>query len=353
MLSKFTGVLKERRLPYFIEWRRTKLINRTHYFSNVLFCFFSEKKARKKITFKCGFHGETGGVFAIASIANLLADLYDVEFITYPSSNYNRFLNRNVRLVRSSAFESELFICDVTCDRAFFECLKRENKKIIVSCHGFLDGLHGLTAERVLGSLSFADKVHFVSYVQQVSFNLNEGSYKIIPNTTKSITKTTQTNNAGCVGNLNEARKNAQESVDIFLGSKLKELHLWSVETDKWKNSRIIIHAWESNKNRIYDSFDVLVFMSEVETFGLVVIEAMSAGVPCVLSNIPAFQQFKNCPGVVVIDEKNFTEAPEILNRLLKDRLEIRQSMMEHFEKNYSTNAVTREWIEFVEAITQ
>lgn len=350
MLNKIFEIINERRLPYFLKKRLTLSINSLYYFLNIFVFLFKQKNA-KKITFNCGFHGETGGVFAIASIANLLSRNYDVEFITYPNSNYNRFLNRSIRFVNSPDLNSNLFICDVSCEHSFFEFLKSNNKKTIVSCHGFLDESHGLTKERVLKTLSFADKVHFVSHVQQDSFNLFEDSYKVIPNTTKAIYKSVQTNNAGCVGNLNEARKNAQGSIDIVLKSNLKKLHLWSAEVDKWQNSRIIVHPWESNKNKIYNSFDILVFMSQLETFGLVVIEAMSAGIPCLLSNIPAFQQFKDCPGVVIIDESNYKEAHEILNGLLENKPKFQQSMITHFEKNYSTEAVTSQWAELIEDV--
>jgi glycosyltransferase involved in cell wall biosynthesis len=60
----------------------------------------------------------------------------------------------------------------------------------------------------------------------------------------------------------------------------------------------------------IYNTFDVLINLSKQETFGMVVIEAMSAGLPCLLSSIPAFEQFRGCRGVRFIDETTSEQAP-------------------------------------------
>jgi glycosyltransferase involved in cell wall biosynthesis len=54
---------------------------------------------------------------------------------------------------------------------------------------------------------------------------------------------------------------------------------------------RLKINGWSNDFKTIYGSFDVLIFPSRFETFGLVVFEAISAGKVCVLSDIPVFRE--------------------------------------------------------------
>lgn len=353
-ISTIQKFIQEKRLPWFIESRIKTGKNLYFYLKSRGLHLFRRANKNKPlvITFSCGFHGETGGVFAIASIANLLANKYHIEFITYPFSNYNKLLSSKVLLVNTPNLESDLFICDASCAHSFFQQLKSLNKRIIVSCHGLLSELHGLESEYVKSSLSFADKVHFVSSIQQDSFHLEKGMYVVIPNTTGRIKKTSRTYNAGCVGNLNEKRKNADKSVAIALKSKAECIHLWSIEKDIWNNPRVITHSWEGNKDKIYNSFDILVFMSQLETFGLVVIEAMSAGIPCLLPSIPVFEQFRECPGITIIDSTDDRQASETLDDMLQNKDKLRESIIEHFEKTYSEHAISEKWFKCISNLT-
>jgi glycosyltransferase involved in cell wall biosynthesis len=214
---------------------------------------------------------------------------------------------------------------------------------VIVSCHGFLKEGHGLNEEHVKTSLDMADKVHFVSQAQQNVFKLPERKHFIIPNTSQQISKTVSTSNIGTFGTLN-SNKNVEESVKIATASNACQIHVWGVEKDIWRNNRIIVHNWEKNRNKIYNSFDVLVFMSKSETFGLVVIEAMSAGIPCLLSNIPAFQEFNDCPGIIIAEDTEITSASTLLNKLLSDKEQVKHEMQQYFQKQYSKNVIAEKW---------
>jgi len=348
-LFNIKNIIQEKRLPWFIEKRMRVGENILFFLKNRTINFFRNASINDiRITFQCGFHGETGGVFAIASIANLLAQRYQVEFLTNPSSNYNRLLSSKICFVETPNMNSDLFICDVTCDHYFLERVKKKGKLLIISCHGLLNESHGLESEQVKKALSFADIVHFVSPFQQDSFQLETGRFEIIPNATKKINKKRRTNNVGCVGNLNEVKKNVIESVNIGLASKADYIHLWSIEKDIWKDSRVVTHNWEKNKDKIYNSFDVLVFMSQVETFGLVVIEAMSAGIPCLLSSIPVFEEFGKCPGVTIIDTDNKENTAAILNEMLENKDKLRDPILEHFTNRYSEDVISEKWFSLV-----
>lgn len=346
MKNKIKNILSERRLPWFLAIRIKEAQNTFYFLLNRamnLFCA-SFNKGTPLISFYCGFHGNSGGTFAIANIANILATKYQVEFVTYPSSNFNRLLNSNIKLVRNPNFSSSVFVSDAESDHGFFEKLKLLDKRLIITCHCFPYESHGLEPKHIIKSLSYADKVHFVSSSQQEAFQLEPKKYEIIPNTTKKINKKTTTNCVGCVGNLNNIQKNVDESVEIALASKAEAIHLWSIKKDVWHNKKVIVHDWESDKEKIYNSFDALVFMSQLETFGLVVIEAMSAGIPCLLSSIPAFEQFRGCPGVKIISSNSHDNAAELLNELLVNKNILGEQMKIYFDKTYSEAAIFQQW---------
>jgi glycosyltransferase involved in cell wall biosynthesis len=352
--GKIYQILSERRIPWIIKSKFEALLNILIYYSNKYYSYKYKGKSalNNTVTFKCGFHGKSGGLYAIATIANMLVKNHNVKFITYPASNINSLLDKNIELVDKIIDDSALYILDVSCDHETYQRIRQSGKPIIVSCHGMFDSAHGLDQAYVRQSLALADITHFVNLVQQESFRIEMGKYVIIPNATRQIDKTIFTNNVGVVGNLDYENKNAKESVDIFMKSKAEVIHLWSGGKNISKSKRVILHQWENNKRKIYNSFDVLVFMGKKETFSLTVIEAMSAGIPCLISAIPAHEQYRNCPGVILVDEKNRSYAHELLNELLEKKSELRKQLIDYWEMNYSEKAVAKQWDFLIETVS-
>lgn len=349
MIKKFLSIIEECRVPWIIKYRYEQLVNSLHYIKK---SYVNRNNYNAiNITFKCGFHGKTGGLYAIASIANMLSEKYMVKFVSYPSSNYNPNLIGKVNIVSVLNFDSDLYVLDVSCDHKTYKQIRQLGKPIIVTCHGRLNEAHGLTPDYVLESLLLSDITHFVNKVQQESFGIEQSKYTVIPNSTSKILKEKVTNNVGVVGNLDDEQKNTNESVEIFIKSNADKIHLWSCNELKYSHERVICHSWENNKNIIFNSFDVLVFMSKNENCPMVVIESLSAGIPCLLSAIPAHEQFKECPGVVLIDDTNRIYAHELLNELLERKTELRNSIIKFWELNYSKEAVSSQWYDLISKI--
>ena len=280
----------------------------------------------------------------MTNLASLLAHRYHVQFLTHPTSSLNPLLGTEVRLSREVANDAEIYIADVTFQSEQLRAQRAAGAKLIVCCHGLPDKLHGLSPQYVSNALELADKVVFVSAFQAQEFNLPPERYSVIPNATRQIEKSRNTGGIGTLGTLNEPRKGAAKTVAIGLRSNARSIHLWGMTDGQHADDRVVIHGWESDKNKIYESFDVLVFLSESETFGMVVIEAMSAGIPCVLSSLEAFQEFRACPGIVLVTEEELPRAHEIVNDLLLRRQEIREKMIAHWQENYSPGAILEKW---------
>lgn len=350
-LLSFLNKLSETKLPWFLSSRIDKFINSYFYFKN-RFSFFIKKRSQShllgRITFNCGFHGTTGAVDSIANVANILSKKYSVEFYSFPASNFNSKLNDSVKIVSKINLNSELFFCDLSCEINFFKELKKLEKKLLLSCHGMLNSQYGLSADKKLEAISYADLVQFVSPVQQLEYQLEKNRYVIVPNMVKPVKKLNFTNSVGAVGNLNLLNKNAEASVNIALASKADKIHLWSLDDDRWDNDRVVVHGWEKNKEKVYASFDVLVFMSKEEALSMVVLEAMSAGIPCLLSNIPAFEQFSGAPGVYLVEPSDINSASDLLNQLLNFKESLKTDIIEYWESNYSERVVSEQWIDLV-----
>lgn len=310
---------------------------------------FKERPAGKEIVFCCGFHGTTGATIAIARIANLLADKYRVSFVAGPFSDYNAMLEKRVKIVPPRYLEEKefsLYICDGHMGLPFFSWLAEREKKSLLTIHGVL------RKENKLEKVYLASKSHLVGEVQFMHHEVDKSRYFVIPNYCEKISKRRYTNNVGIVGRLDDPNKNVSAALTIARLSDASEIHLWGGVDTHSPDSRENFHAWSRDKNRIYDSFDVLISMSKEESMGLTVIEAMSCGIPCVLSDIPGFQIYKNCPGVALVPLGDLDMAIQQVNRFLKTQPEIQAGLVEYWEKHYSQGAVAKKWFREIEALT-
>jgi len=305
------------------------------------------------IEFVCGFHGKSGGPIAIASISNGLAKAFNVSFVLTATSFYARLLSSEIKFTRNIDFSKDVYIVDLSADENLISQIKARNKLIILTIHGLRNALHQLNTAHIDEMLRLADKVHFVGQVQQDSYQLPIESFFIIPNSAQTVIKRQSTGNIGVVGNLDEPRKNAAKSVEIGLRSNCETIHLWSTSKQFTNNSRVIHHSWENDKQKIFDSFDVLVFLSQQETFGLVIAEALSAGLPCVLSKIDAFIPFKSCPGVILVDEADLNIAHTHINHLMQNKESLKPLIQKFFHDNFSQTKISQRWHEKVIELSQ
>lgn len=304
--------------------------------------------AGKRIVFSCDFHGITGATIAIARIANLLATKYSVSFVAGPFSNYNSMLDKRVAIVPQEyldKYEYDLYICDGHTDFPFFFRLAEQNKKCLISIHGIL------RKENKLEKVHLASKSHLVSQVQFMHHKVDRSRYFVIPNYCEKIGKTSNTNNVGIVGRLDDPNKNIAEALAIAKLSDASEIHLWGGVDTKTTGGRVKYHAWARNKNNIYDSFDVLISMSKEESMGLTVIEAMSCGIPCVLADIPGFHIYANCPGVILVPMGDWDMAVEYVNLFLKTKSDLKAELVEYWDKYYSEHAVAEMWFREIETL--
>lgn len=241
--------------------------------------------------------------------------------------------------------EYDLYICDGHTNLPFCYMLVEKNKKFIISYHGII------RRENNLKKVYLATKSHLVSEVQFTNHDVEKSRYFVIPNYCEKIGKTKVTNNVGIVGRIDDPKKNVAEALSIAKLSDASEIHLWGGVESKPADGRIRYHSWSRNKEKIYNSFDVLISMSKEESMGLTVIEAMSCGIPCVLADIPGFQIYKGCPGIALVAFGDWDEAVKTVNDFLKEKSKLKAGLVEHWDKNYSEKAVSARWFREIEAL--
>lgn len=347
---RLPSFLAERRLPWVLASRLVRNRNRTRYALNrATHALRSHRSPRVGVN--CGFQGLSGGATATADIASGLATCFEVSFESCPTSHYNSMVSSQVRLVPELDADADLYLCDVSCDHGFMKRVKDAARPLVVCSHGLPSQLHELDDARVTRSLDLADHTVFVSEVQRAAFGRSADTCSVIPNAVVPVRKRHRSNDVGCVGNLTESRKNVDASIAIARLSGAERIHLWGAGTDRWRDPAVVVHPWERDRDRIYDSFDCLVFMSELETFGLVVIEAMSAGVPCVLNDIPVFRQFADCPGVRLVPARDTRDAALLVDELLERRDELRPHILRHFGERFGREIANCRWRELVERL--
>ncbi|MDR3090478.1 MAG: glycosyltransferase [Desulfobulbaceae bacterium] len=325
-------------LPWRVERELDRICNVFNYYKNNL-----RATHDAEISFYCGFHGRTGGPAAISQIARILSKRYRVEFVSHPTSEYNSILAKSINIVSKPSASSQLMIFDVTAGKEIISNAKKSGKQTLVTCHGFPNTLHGLLESEVRSALDSANHIHFVSQSQQDEFKIPEGKYFIIKNTHQQMIKTRFGNNAGIIGGIDNQAKNLPRSLEIASASDASKVHVWGSDADnRWPTA--VFHPWTNNKHNIYNSIDVLISMSRNETFGMIVSEALSAGVPCLLSDIPAFRSFSECESVRVVAPDDTETAVQCLNALLENKKTLRNIAIKYWQDNLSESVVEQLW---------
>ncbi|UFX46971.1 glycosyltransferase family 4 protein [Bradyrhizobium sp. 41S5] len=95
---------------------------------------------------------------------------------------------------------------------------------------------------------------------------------------------------------------------------------------------------------------DVFVFPTQAETFGLAAVEAASAGIPCVVNDLPVLREvlsYQGQPAAVFVDASNEAEFSAAVSMVLTDRVlsdQLRQSAV-GLKSRYSLDAMIEEYV--------
>jgi glycosyltransferase involved in cell wall biosynthesis len=99
---------------------------------------------------------------------------------------------------------------------------------------------------------------------------------------------------------------------------------------------------------------DVFVFPSQAETFGLAAVEAASAGVPCVVNDLPVLREVLSCegkPAVLYVEASDTAKLSAAVTQVLTNgalRDELRQNARA-LRSRYSLNTMVEEYVQILD----
>ena len=323
-----------------------------------------KKRNGINISFFCNYQQATGATVAIACIANQLARQHNVDAHIKPLGSFSRQLSIRVKQYFSiNDLTGQIVFVDIEQENNTVEQLTGDGKQVILTCHAFPTILHNVPQPKLTRNLALATYIHFVSNYQRAEFVRHypeldiESKSFVIPNFTRKSTKTTSTNSIGIVGLLNREPKNAMRGIQLAQLSNARWIECWGSDNiygldDPGLYTKLRINGWTDNLKNMHSTFDVLLSASRSETFGLVVVEALSAGIPCVLSDIPVYRElYADCKGVVLLSG-NAQQDIQSINHLLDQGQSLKQHIIEFWKDHFSNETIRSAWLDKLEQLT-
>ncbi len=110
------------------------------------------------------------------------------------------------------------------------------------------------------------------------------------------------------------------------------------------------------NKQTIKETlreYDYMVLPSKEEPYGIVLIEAMAAGIPCIVSNSigPSEIITNDKNGFVIDEEVTINSLEKVFRKSINLEYEKYENMSKHCiecSKKYSTETIIKKWIELI-----
>ena len=267
----------------------------------------------------------------------------------------NRWLLAGVDRGKAKLDPPDLYICDRGIKHEDMVRLKRADVPIIASIHGLPTQSHGLGGEEGFRVFDYANTVHFVSDVQAREFQaLGFGlECKIIANASDNLFLPDEVGlepvgRVGMVGYFTRPQKNLLGNLKVASASNASEILVWGPTDISDVSANVKLMGFNPNQREVFNSFDVFVSLSETETFGLSVVQALSAGKECVLSDIPAHRAYADCPGVTLVDVKDHKTAISALNTALGRKGKSRDAVHAFWKTRYSREAVSVQWMDWL-----
>ena len=279
-----------------------------------------------------------------------------VVLTTYDFDKFGSILTLPYRFV----IESHICISDV---RQEF----RQHNVILKLFGKYLDSIHFKTMNKAdaLVSLTSADKTNWEKHVNIPIFVI-PNLVTVYPNDISCYSE--RSNRIICVGRLTRqkgfdylikawaliANKYPGWKIDIFGSGDLEDFLIQMIDNYNLKES-ITINKPTSNIFEEYDRSSIYVLSSRYEGFGLVLIEAMSCGVPCISFDCPhgPSEIISHGEDGIIVPLGNISELAKSIEWMITNKRG-REAMSIAARTNarrYQENAIMPRWIELFNKI--
>ncbi len=344
-------------LPWRLKKTASDLVGAAHFYRNRASSIARENGKKKSILFCIPFYGYTGGSFAILSTANLLAEEYDVSFLTKPTNIMNKYAGADVRMVSEITETFDYCVTESGISPDELDKIRRGGSIVILTMHGapsLTDGTknHGYNDQLIDWMMGQVDSVQYISDAQLPFFEGRKVHRRRVPNFVGQVKSHAPGKAAGIVCDTTLPHKNAALSVDMASRSRAERVEVWGKSSGQADTDRVKWNGFATDKARIYGSIDVLVHLSKLECQPLVVLEAISAGIPCVLAPIPAYAHLRGLEGIHLVDLDDEDGIVAAINAGLNCDSSVREGLVGFWERHHSPRAIRDEWTRYLQQLS-
>ena len=348
-----------------VPWRARKLgsdvLSAAHYGTNLLVnrSRLHAGGKRRRLQFLIPFYGYTGGSFMTLSVANLLADDFLVSYRSHATNVMNKFVSRGVILTRELDDSADVCVVEGGEDFEIIDRLRQNGTRIIVTMHGLPptpDGLttHGYEDDHIAKVMNLSTSIQYITELQQPAVdNFGHVHHRLIRDFVWRVEKSTRTRNVGIVCDTTLKRKNIAVTLRSAELSEAERIHVWGRYESRMSTERVHWHGFGKDKNEIFGSFDVLVHLSLVETQALVVLEAMSAGIPSVIADLPVYNYLAGVEGIWMVDPHDPEATAVAINEAFNCSAAVREGLRRHWERHHSPAVIRRQWIDYIDTVME
>jgi glycosyltransferase involved in cell wall biosynthesis len=153
---------------------------------------------------------------------------------------------------------------------------------------------------------------------------------------------------AGVVCDTTLPQKNVEGCIEAAELSAADRIEIWSSYRDRRSTARVRWNGFTNDKRRIYGSFGVLIHLSRLENQPLVILGAMSAGIPCVLAPLPVYENFRGVNGIFFADADDPVAVSKAINIALACPEYVREGLVRAWNENYSPHKVRALWMNYL-----
>lgn len=343
-------------IPWRVKHAVNTLVNALHFLANR--CRSARRAGIRglKVQYCIPPYGHTGGSFAVMSVANLISESVGVRYMAGAANVMNRYAAPTVALDPEVAPDADICVIEGGEDPARIVAMRARGARIIVTMHGnprtAVVKNSDVDPENVARVLSLVDSAHFVAPSQTEILTGHPMLHRrLIPNFVDRVAKTRRTRNAGIVCDTRLGWKRALAALAAAEGSTAAHVHVWGRNSGERSTGRVTWHGFSADKAAVFNSFDVLVHLSLHENGPLVVLEAMSAGIACVLGDQPNYARYRGVPGIYLVGLHDAEAARLAVNEALERCEETRGPLIVHWEANYSPQALKSVWLDYFDEV--
>ena len=115
----------------------------------------------------------------------------------------------------------------------------------------------------------------------------------------------------------------------------------------------IVKNIYDNDVKKYYEKSSLLLSTSTYESFSLVLAEAMSFGLPCVIYNMPYLELAQANKGVISIEQRNINAAAQQILALLNDREVLNEKGLysKEFMNNFAKRDPMKDWEEVFKSL--